>query len=648
VTELQTLTGSFINQIYQRAPDELFIRLNIKKHKDKPLLYIKNEELCTITTQKYIMPTKPSTFAMTLRKHLENGIITSITQHEFDRIINITISKYDITYILAIELFSNGNILLIDNTNTIVIPLKTQQWAHRTIRPRKTYQPPPCQTNPFTQTQNKFQHILRESNKDIVRTLALNLNMGGLYAEELCMRANIDKNISTKQLSDETINHLFFKLTELLDIFKNHQFTPQLITDNEDIIDILPISFEIYTKTKNIISLDTFTDGLAKLIPETSQNINQKPTDAISPKQQRLQRQLTQQQETIKEFKKTIELKKRHGDLLYFHFQPITELLDHITKTLPKKDKETDLHYIRQNPLVKYFEPTAKELILILTDNENNSYDVPINFRKTVAENANIAYTTSKKNQKKLQRAKEEIEKTKYKLITLETQQKELTPKEQEKIIKKFWFEKYHWCQSRQGNLIIAGKDAKTNEYLVKKHLKEGDRYVHADIHGAPSCIVKKHTPTNQPTTINQDTLTEASIFAASYSKAWNQFVEEQVYWVLPEQVSKTSQTGEFVPKGAFVIRGKRNYIRSPLELALGRIEIENVPKTMCAPTITISHYTKKYIVIKPGSNTKNDLAKKISTIMNLSIAEVHQLLPSGQSDIVEIHGYVNHGTESS
>ena len=302
VTELQILNGSFIDQIYQRSPDELFLRLNTKHHKEKPMLYIKNEELITITTQKYIMPQKPTTFAMTLRKYLQNGIITSITQHEFDRILNFSIKKYDTNYTIIVELFSNGNILFVDASNTIILPLKIQQWAHRTIRPKTPYQPPPPQTNPLTLTDAQFKHILTESKKDIVRTLAINLNMGGHYAEELCLRSQIDKNTHPSSLSSETIQHLFKELTQFLDIFRKQQFNPQLITDHDTIIDVLPTPFKIYdTNNTNSESLERLHQGLAKLIPESPHN-QQEQTTTISPKQQRLKRQLKQQQETKQEF----------------------------------------------------------------------------------------------------------------------------------------------------------------------------------------------------------------------------------------------------------------------------------------------------------------------------------------------------------
>ncbi|MBU1941472.1 MAG: DUF814 domain-containing protein, partial [Candidatus Thermoplasmatota archaeon] len=205
---------------------------------------------------------------------------------------------------------------------------------------------------------------------------------------------------------------------------------------------------------------------------------------------------------------------------------------------------------------------------------------------------------------------------------------------------KRFWFERFHWCISSTGNLIIAGKDAKSNEYLVKKYLTSGDRYVHADIHGAPSCIVKQHNISNQPLPITSETLEEACIFAASYSKAWNQYAETRSYWVLPEQVSKTPESGEFVPHGAFIIRGKRNYYRCNLQLAIGKILIDEIEKIMCAPLTAIKSHSSKYLILQPGTIQKNILAKHIASILKISSDIIHPLLPSGTSSLAGSEGY--------
>ena len=53
------------------------------------------------------------------------------------------------------------------------------------------------------------------------------------------------------------------------------------------------------------------------------------------------------------------------------------------------------------------------------------------------------------------------------------------------------WFEKFNWFVSSENYLVIAGRDGQQNETLVRRYLRAGDVYVHADIHGASSVIIK-------------------------------------------------------------------------------------------------------------------------------------------------------------
>ena len=60
------------------------------------------------------------------------------------------------------------------------------------------------------------------------------------------------------------------------------------------------------------------------------------------------------------------------------------------------------------------------------------------------------------------------------------------------------WFEKFNWFISSEGYLILSGRDAQQNEALVKRYLRQGDIYVHADLHGAASCIVRGKSAPSQ------------------------------------------------------------------------------------------------------------------------------------------------------
>ena len=58
---------------------------------------------------------------------------------------------------------------------------------------------------------------------------------------------------------------------------------------------------------------------------------------------------------------------------------------------------------------------------------------------------------------------------------------------------KVYWFEKFHWFISSEGYIVVYGRDMQQNEQLVKKYLRKGDVYVHADLHGASTCIVRNN-----------------------------------------------------------------------------------------------------------------------------------------------------------
>ena len=81
------------------------------------------------------------------------------------------------------------------------------------------------------------------------------------------------------------------------------------------------------------------------------------------------------------------------------------------------------------------------------------------------------------------------------------------------------WFEQYRWFISSEGAIVVAGRDAASNDLVVKRHLKEGDIYVHADLHGAASVVVKHPAPEALPLT--EATYTEAGQWAVAFSKAW-------------------------------------------------------------------------------------------------------------------------------
>jgi len=307
---------------------------------------------------------------------------------------------------------------------------------------------------------------------------------------------------------------------------------------------------------------------------------------------------------------------------------------------LELKDKTEEIKKINEKEIVKEFDPISNLLIINLKDNKEKSYNIKIDFRKSTAQNAEKAYNESKKYKLKLKGAQQSIIKTKQLIKQTENNYNENLKKEKDigkdKI---FWFEKFRWFISSEDNIIIGGKDAKSNDQVVKKYLKKGDRYAHAEIQGAPSCVIKSKDIEDKKLPISKKTLEEACIFSACYSKAWKQFIESQAYWVLPEQVSKTPQSGEYIPKGAFIIRGKRNYCRCKLEVAVGPIQLDDNVKVMCGPVNAIRKHTDKYAVIVPGDTKKSDMAHILAKAFDVGVDSVDRVLPPGGITVIKTEG---------
>nr|XP_061798442.1 ribosome quality control complex subunit NEMF-like [Nerophis lumbriciformis] len=171
--------------------------------------------------------------------------------------------------------------------------------------------------------------------------------------------------------------------------------------------------------------------------------------------------------------------------------------------------------------------------------------------------------SAEKKEQKTIQAADKAMKSAEKK--TQQTLKEVQTVTTIQKARKVYWFEKFLWFITSENYLVIAGRDQQQNEMIVKRYLRAGDIYVHADLHGATSCVIKN--PSGLP--IPPRTLTEAGTMSVCYSAAWDAKIVTSAWWVHHHQVSKTAPTGEYLTTGSFMIRGKKNYL-PPSYLIMG------------------------------------------------------------------------------
>ena len=213
---------------------------------------------------------------------------------------------------------------------------------------------------------------------------------------------------------------------------------------------------------------------------------------------------------------------------------------------------------LKTNQIVMFLSEPNYEFDSDSDDNESEppmTARVTINLELSAYGNAKSYYDSkkeaTKKEMKTIDASKKALKAAEKK--TMDSLKDIEIVKQISKARKTLWFEKFIWFISSENYLVIAGRDAQQNEIMVKKHLKPGDVYVHADIHGASSCVVKNPRP-EEP--ISPVTLHEVGHAAVCYSAAWDAKVVTSAWWVHSNQVSKTAPSGEYLTTGSFMIRG--------------------------------------------------------------------------------------------
>lgn len=192
---------------------------------------------------------------------------------------------------------------------------------------------------------------------------------------------------------------------------------------------------------------------------------------------------------------------------------------------------------------------------------------VPVDIGLSAHANARQHYEMSKSAAAKMDKAvevKDRTIRTASKKAEKESQrlEQQATAASIRAMRKPFWFEKFYWFVSREKYLVVAGRDTQQNDLLIKRYMGPADVYVHADVDGAASVIVKNRCqPNTAHTEIPQLTLEQAGMFVLCRSAAWESNIVTSAWWVRATQVSKTTSTGLYLPVGSFAIRGRKNFL---------------------------------------------------------------------------------------
>ncbi|MBS1262969.1 MAG: hypothetical protein MAG715_00134 [Methanonatronarchaeales archaeon] len=634
------LEGASVQKTYQVDEEELRVRL----YREGRLDLVVSPERVHLTRYPKPAPRVASNLSMAMRKRTRGGFVRAVEQHGFDRVLSVRIGTGDGEVLLVVEMFGEGNVVLVRDGVTEVC-LNSRSFRDRKVVPGEVYGFPPSRVDPSDMGVEELGGVLRNSGKDLVRGLATELGLGGLYAEETVSRSGLEKHLDAAEMSDEDVESVHGALRELFDELDGDG-SPQVVYREGEPVDAVPLDLERYGSLDSE-GFDSFNEALDAFFSQVEMERVGEAEEAWNEETASLEERLEHQEEAIASFEEEAEEMRRMGDALYEHYGEASQVLEAVRRG---RDEGHSFDEIAEaiegsgSDAVSTFEDIRGDRCEVILRLDGES--VGVDFRVDVPENAERLYERGKRAREKMEGARRAALVTRERIGELKErgfEADEGVPRRPVRAPER-WYHRFRWFRTSSGDLVVAGRDASQNEELVKRHLEKEDLFLHTEVEGAPVTILKGGQ--GAPGTAVE----EAAVFALSNSAIWKGGAfSGDVYAVGPEQVSKTPESGEYLPKGSFAVRGKRRYFRNLGVSHCVGLTVEDETRVMGGPCSAVRERCRYWVELEPGDLEKSSAANEVRGIFDEGCAdedalvvekvatqeEVARALPPGGSRVV-------------
>ncbi|KAL9233066.1 hypothetical protein vseg_008106 [Gypsophila vaccaria] len=664
---LRRLIGMRCSNVYDITPKTYMFKLmnssGVTESGESEKVLLLMESGVRLHTTEYVRDKSntPSGFTLKLRKHIRTKRLEDVRQLGYDRIILFQFGLGVHAYYVILELYAQGNILLVDPEFTVLTLLRSHRDDDKgfAIMSRHRYPIETCrvfersstaklkeaivssyeegegegvqvkdEVNNAVDTSKKKQNgkkggKVSDTNKipntgapAKQRTLKTVLGEGLGYGPQLSEHIILDAGLipSTKiskdnMLDEDKVQMLAQAVARfedwLEDVIRGEKIPEGYILmqsakrggkDGDDKAE-LEISSKIYDeycpillsqfKAREFVKFETFDAALDEFYSKIeSQRSEQQQKAKEGSAVQKLNKIRKDQENRVLTLRKEVEHSIRMAQLIEYNLDDVDAAILAVRVALANGMNWEDLaRMVKQekksgNPVAGLIDQLHLEtncLTLLLSNNLDEMDDeektlpadkVEVDLTLSAHANARRWYEMKKKQESKQEKTVTAHEKA-FKAAEKKTRlqlSKEKAVASISHVRKVHWFEKFNWFISSENYLVISGRDAQQNEMIVKRYMSKGDLYVHAELHGASSTVIKNHKP-EQP--VPPLTLNEAGCYTVCLSQAWNSKIVTSAWWVYPHQVSKSAPTGEYLTVGSFMIRGKKNFL-PPHPLVMG------------------------------------------------------------------------------
>lgn len=646
-----SLAGGYVDKVHQLGPDDVLLRINARGGAGRVSLLLLGGRRVLLTKRELNVPERPSTFAMASRARLGNARVKAVEQVGFDRILMVRLTTADGDCDFVAEMLPDGAVALVDKGVTVVAA-KPKIFKDRKVAPKQPYAGPAAGKDPRGIGAEGIGESLKGAEGDLAKALSSRAHMGPGLAQEVVARAGLDGKKPAASTSPAQCKTLFAALEEVM-LEAEKSPAPQALLEGDAMVDFAPTPQKRWggAATRSFATMSELLDayfeapaGAPK--PKTEAVVQSEEHDQAVAKLERVE---AQQKAAVQALEAEVAEAVGAAEAVYANYAQVENFL-RLAKPWGSAKQLAELVQ-RAGLEAKAPEVSAsgRGIVVDLTGPDGVAHRVEIEQGSSVNEIAQVQYRLASRAKERLRGAAEALAETDAALETARRKRARTDrvhaarAKDAEAVSgplvppqpkKREWFERFRWMRASDGTLIVAGRDAGTNDQLVKKYLKPGDRYAHADIHGAPSVVIKRPEGAAE---ISEAALAEGCAFAALMSRAWaSGAAEASAYWVTPDQVSKTPESGESLGRGAFVIRGKRNTVRHvTLRAAVGGLTINGERKAMCGPTEAVAAQCDGAFAIEPGKRKATDAAKELAAKIRVHPDEIARALPSGNVEVL-------------
>lgn len=634
---ISSSSGYYVSSINAITRSSLFLKLHHPMQED--IMFVLSTRGIWITRLKFKPVEENNSLESVAQKELERSKLELIEQIGSERIVSLKFRHPDGKVRIVVgEFFGDGNLIICNENMQIIAILNPIHVRHRTLSVGLRYVYPPARgVDVFNITLDQMLSLRDGAkNLDVLRWIGRNISMPKKFVEEVINRAGIEVDKHAAQLSDDEVSKIYNTIKNIINEVstggKNHEPIVILLDDKPQ--EALPIitqeaaAASKLIKKNNIKKVASYMDAVDEVLSNEIMDIGRNSRTVELDRQIAVLEhdfeELNKAKETV--LKKAAAIRKLAGELMALSYRGSDVIADLLAANSASLVTEKGIQYIE----------VAGE---------------QVKMQSNLAKAGSMLFARAKE----MERGNASIEEARGKILAQIGKLRSETAAIHRKVIVKEqisreWYERYRWFITTDGLLVIGGRDASSNSALIRKHLTEHDIVFHAEVHGSPFFIIKNAAAfaATQESTINSS-LHEVAQATISFSRAWKDGLSSaDAYWVMAEQVKKGAPTGQFLPKGSFVIEGKRNYIKGvELRLAIGIMQLNNRETLLCGPEEAVKKRSIFYTVLLQGGVDPMNAAKKVKSefvkiagentkiaesIKHVSLDEFVRALPTGQS----------------